>query len=158
MPSYGSADRQPSESFEGSRKSARAGAPPGEPATVADASNKDTSIRVSELIHLWGRPAVRGPHELTRTHARHRHTHTGTEHKLGPKAPQGWAGRRRAEDPPQGRDPARAVPERFPPNSTGAHSPALVGASASRIQRASLCPRVPRARSAAPGTPHVAAS
>ena len=31
--------------------------------------------------------------------------------------------------PPHGRDPARAVPRRFSPNSTGAHSPALVGAS-----------------------------
>ena len=40
---------------------ARAGAPPGEPATVADASIKDTSVRDIRLIHLRGRPAVRKP-------------------------------------------------------------------------------------------------
>ena len=144
MPSYGSADRQPSESFEGSRKSARAGAPPGEPATVADASNKDTSIRVSELIHLWGRPAVRGPHELTRTHARHRHTHTGTEHKLGPKAPQGWAGRRRAEDPPRAaiqRGPCPKGSRRIRPAPTRRRSWArLVKAGRGRLGRVARPP------------------
>ena len=40
---------------------ARAGAPPGEPATVADASIKDTSVRDIRLTHLRGRPAVRKP-------------------------------------------------------------------------------------------------
>ena len=40
---------------------ARAGAPSGEPATAADASIKDTSIREISLIHLRGRPAVRSP-------------------------------------------------------------------------------------------------
>ena len=40
---------------------ARAGAPPGEPATVADASTKDTGVRDIRLTHLRGRPAVRKP-------------------------------------------------------------------------------------------------
>ena len=59
---------------------------------------------------------------------RHRRTHTGTEHKLGPKARQEWAGRRRPDDPP-GPQSSEGRARRFPPNSTGAHSPALVGAS-----------------------------
>ena len=59
---------------------------------------------------------------------RHPRTHTGTEHKLGPKARHECAGRRRPDDPPGPRS-SEGRARRFPPNSTGAHSPALVGAS-----------------------------
>ena len=49
----------------------------------------------------------------------HRRTHTGTEHKLGPKARHEWAGRRRADDLPWPQS-SEGRARRFSPNSTGA--------------------------------------
>ena len=71
---------------------------------------------------MTGRPRPARAHKDSRTvtdasglvNTRHRHTHTGTEHKLGPKALQGWPGRRRAEDPPGPRS-SEGRARRFPP-------------------------------------------
>ena len=135
-----------------SARPVRTGAPLDEPATVTDASKKDTSIRNVSLIHLRGRPAVRGPHERHKdarpvtdaggpVNTCHPRTHTGTEHKLGLKAQQEWAGRRRPDDPP-GPQSSEGRARRFPPNSTGPtrrrswappHRPARAWASTRRL-------------------------
>ena len=122
-------ERKLPKSFEGSQESGKADTPPGEPATVTDASKQNNSIRDSQLIHMRGTTGRTRParaHKDARlvtdaagpANTRHRLTHTRTEHRIGPKAPHEWAGRQRAEDLPGPRS-SQGRARRFLPNSIG---------------------------------------
>ena len=98
---------------------ARAGAPPGEPATVADASTKDTSVRDIRLTHLRGRPAVRKPARAsqgrTPGHGRRRaREHPSSSHAHGNGAQARAEGTARMGGPSEAGRPPRAAIQRGP--------------------------------------------
>ena len=98
---------------------ARAGAPPGEPATVADASIKDTSVRDIRLIHLRGRPAVRKPARAsqgrTPGHGRRRaREHPSSSHAHGNGAQARAKSTARMGGAPEAGRPPRAAIQRGP--------------------------------------------